>query len=191
MPADPVTMAAAMSFDPTTAEPAPPSDKPGHGTSGTAERTRRWWLWAVAALALAAAVLGITSLTGLTGPGPLTRYPKATLDDLVAAVHADAGELRTPDDCWRTTYRASVDEAPDGPPRPIAAVDHLRSRVVVRAHADQVGRIDPRTRREIDRRLDAIVGEDARFEPGMVRVEASPDGWSPLMSCPLVIRGWR
>ena len=191
MPADPVTMAAAMSSDPTTDEPAPPTDGPAPDTTGTVGRLRRWWPWAMGALALLAAGLGVTSITGLPGPGPLARYPTATLDDLVAAVHADAGALRTPDDCWRTTYRASVDEAPDGPPRPIAAVDHLRSRVIVRAHADQVGRIDPRTRREIDQRLDAIVAGDPRFEPGMIRLEASPDGWSPLMSCPLVIRGWR
>lgn len=185
-------MAAAMSSDHTTATPeaSPPADRPPSEHEGDGRR-RRWWPWAVGATGLLVAVLGVTSLTGLPGPGAIARYPTATLDALVGVVHADAGELRTPDDCWRTTYRASVDEAPDGPPRPIAAVDHLRSRVVVRAYADQAGRIDARTRREIDRRLAAIVGDDPRFEPEMIRLEASPDGWSPLMSCPLVIRGWR
>jgi hypothetical protein len=135
-------------------------------------------------------VLVVTSFTGLPAPGPLQRYPTAVLNDIVAAVHADAGDLRTPDDCWRTTYRASQDDAPPGPPRAIAAVDHLRSRVVVRAYADQRGRVDDRTAEAIERRIDQIVRDDPRFERSMILVEPSPDGWSPLMSCPLVIRGW-
>jgi len=153
-------------------------------------RQRRRWRWALGALALVIGALLLTSVFGLPGPDPLRRYPADDLDALVDAVHAEAGPLRTPDDCWRTTYRASRDEAPDGPDRPIAAIDHLRSRVVVRVYADQIGRIDGRSRDAVDRRVGQLVAEDDRFEPNMVVVEASPDGWSPLMSCPLVVRGW-
>jgi hypothetical protein len=134
--------------------------------------------------------VGVTAVTGLPGPGPLERHPVSTLGDLADAVHAEAGPLRTPDDCWRTTYRARRDDAPDGPPRPIARVDWLRSRVVVRVYADQRGRVDWGTSGAVRRILAAIVDGDPRFDDDMVITEPSPDGWSPLMSCERVTRGW-
>jgi hypothetical protein len=170
---------------PGSPDPGPPDD-----ASNGHRAAHRWIRPLTVAVAGLVAFGLVTSFTGLPGPGPLRRHPTATLDELVDAIHADAGDLRTPDDCWRTTYRASRDAAPPGPPRPIASVDHLRSRVVVRAHADQLGRVDARTAASIERRLDAIVGDDPRFDREMTVVEASPDGWSPLMSCPLVTRGW-
>ncbi|MCU0311309.1 MAG: hypothetical protein MUE36_10235 [Acidimicrobiales bacterium] len=178
--------------------PAPPTgavtatdDTTGGGTHrGAPRHPGHWWAWATGAVAVVVVALLVTGVTGLSGPGALRRHPTATLERLVDAVHADAGELRTPDDCWRTSWRAQRDRAPEGPTRPIAAVDHLRSRVVVRAYADRVGRIDRRTTAEIEARLERIVAADPGFGRAMVVVEASPDGWSPLMSCPLVIRGW-
>lgn len=169
-----------------TAEDVPEPE----GTTRRPRRRRRWLRPLLAIVAVVAAFLVVTGFTGFPGPGALHRYPNATLDDLVDAIHADAGDVRTPDDCWRTTYRATIDAAPTGPERPIASIDHLRSRVVVRVYADQIGRVDPRTAASVDRRLAQIVRDDPRFEPGMLITEPSPDGWSPLMSCPLVVRGW-
>jgi hypothetical protein len=168
------------------------STAPG-STSGrpdAASHGRRRWRRAVAVVAVVAATVGVTALTGLPAPGPLERYPVATLHDLVDAIHAEAGALRTPEDCWRTTFRAQRDDAPDGPPRPVAAVDWLRSRVVVRVHADWIGRVDARTAEAVRRRLDAVVSAHPDFEAGMVVTEASPDGWSPLVDCTRVTRGW-
>jgi hypothetical protein len=134
--------------------------------------------------------VAVTAATGFPGPGPIRRHPASTLGALVDAIHAEAGPLRTPDDCWRTTFRAERDDAPPGPDRPIAAVDLLRSRVVVRVYADQIGRVDGRTADAVRRRVQAVVASDPRFDDAMVITEASPDGWSPLMSCGLVTRGW-
>jgi len=110
---------------------------------------------------------------------------------LADAVNAEAGDLRTPDDCWRTT--PSTDDAhrdPDGPRREIAKVDYVRSRVVVRGYANQSGIIDRTTLRALNERLDAVMTSDAGFARSMIDVEPSPDGWSPLVSCRLVTRGW-
>lgn len=145
---------------------------------------------AFAGVGVVVVALVVTSFTGFPGPGALRRYPTADLAALVDAVHADAGELRTPDDCWKTTYGATQDAAPAGPPRPIAAVDRVRSRVVVRLHADLRGRVDSGTEGSARRRVRQVVRTDERFSDDMVVFEASPDGWSPSMSCPLVIRGW-
>jgi hypothetical protein len=168
-------------------ELAPPVDDEARDAG---RRGPRWLWWALTAIVVVVALLATTSLTGLPAPGPLERYPVATLHDLVDAVHAEAGPLRTPDDCWRTTFRARRDDAPDGPPRPIAMVDWLRSRVVVRVHADAVGRVDARSAEAVRRRIAAVVAAHPEFEPGMVVTEASPDGWSPLMDCDRVTRGW-
>ena len=56
--------------------------------------------------------------------------------------------------------------------------------------SDNIGEVDPRTRREIERRVDAIVAAHPGLTTDMVVLEPSPEGWSPLMSCTLVVRGW-
>lgn len=126
----------------------------------------------------------VTSFTGLSGPGPLSRYRYAELHDLATAIDEQAGDLRTPDDCWRELNGAT------GPIREIARVDVLRSRVVVRAYASASGRIDPVTATAVDQGIRRAIATDARFSRDMVIVEPSPDGWSPLVSCRLVIRRW-
>jgi len=168
---------------------APPADAARLPQAGSGTR-RRWPWWLAASALVVVAALATTSVTGLPAPGPFRRYPVATLHELVDAVHAEAGPERTPDDCWRTTFRARRDAAPDGPLRPIAAVDWVRSRVVVRVHADAVGNVDARTAEAVRRRIAAIVAANPEFEAGMVVTEASPDGWSPLMDCRRVTRGW-
>jgi len=42
----------------------------------------------------------------------------------------------------------------------------------------------------VQRRLDRLIAANPEFEPGMVVTEASPDGWSPLVDCERVTRGW-
>lgn len=151
-------------------------------------RTRRRRLAAIAAAVVVAvaAFLVLTAFTGLPGPGPLRRYTASQLHEMVDAVHADAGDLRTPDDCWQT-LRADY---PSGDRRPIATIDWVRSRVVVGMHSDNIGEVGTRTRVEIERRLDAIVAAHPDLSADMVVLEPSPEGWSPLMSCGLVVRGW-
>ena len=61
---------------------------------------------------LVAVVLVVTAFTGLPGPGPLRRYTGSQLTEMVDAVHAEAGALRTPDDCWQT-----LEPEPSGKPR--------------------------------------------------------------------------
>lgn len=134
------------------------------------------------------AFVGITAATGLPAPGPFQRYPVSTLDDLVHAIHAEAGPLRTPDDCWKTYYRHG--SAPKGPDRPIAAVDWLRSRVVVRERSDLAGNVSWSTSLAVHSRLAQIVEDDPRFSWRMIEVEPSPDGWSPTMSCSPFVRSF-
>ncbi len=151
-------------------------------------RTRRRRLVAAAAGVLGAVVvfLAVTAFTGLPAPGPFRRYRASQLQELVDAVHDDAGPLRTPDDCWQ----ALEADFPSGDRRPVASIDWVRSRVVVGMRADNVGRVDPRTREAVEQRLGAIVAEHPGLSMAMVELEASPEGWSPLMSCSLVVRGW-
>jgi hypothetical protein len=151
-------------------------------------RTRRRRLAAIAAAVVVAVAtfLVLTAFTGLPAPGALRRYKASQLTELVDAVHDDAGPLRTPDDCWQTLEP----DFPSGQPRPVAAIDWLRSRVVVGMRSDNVGAVDPRTRAEVERRLRAIVATHPDLSMGMVELEASPEGWSPLMSCALVVRGF-
>ncbi len=115
------------------------------------KRRRRRWLAAAAAVVLVVvAFFGITGATGLAGPGWTHRYKYSELGHLAAAVNNDAGDLRTADDCWRTT--PSKDDAkrdPNGPLREIARTDYVRSRVVIRGYASQSGRIDANTQRAI------------------------------------------
>lgn len=134
----------------------------------------------VAAATVGALVLAVlvTSVTGLPGPAPLRRYPVHALAEVVAAVHDDAGELRTPDDCWRGRHGRDP-----GPAREVARIDHLGSRVVVRAWAGDDGVADPATRRRIERRIDALIEERPHLEREMVRIESSVDGWRPELDC--------
>jgi hypothetical protein len=135
--------------------------------------------------------LGVTAVTGLGGPEWMRRYPQTDLRDLAARINDDAGALRTPDDCWRmTSSKDGVERDPSGPLRDIARVDYLRSRVVVRVYAAESGRIDPTTHNAVIDRLGAVFAADPRYSWSMVVVEPSPDGWSPLVSCRLVTRGW-
>jgi hypothetical protein len=150
--------------------------------------TRRRRLAAIAAalVVAVAAFLGLTAFTGLPGPGPLRRYTASQLEELVDAIHADAGPLRTPDDCWQTLQP----DFPSGQGRPIATIDWVRSRVVVGMRSDNVGEVDARTRTAVERRLEAVVAAHPGLSMAMVELEASPEGWSPLMSCGLVVRGF-
>jgi hypothetical protein len=155
-------------------------------------RRRRWWLAGAAfAVVLVVGFFGITGATGLHAPGWLERYKYSELSDLAAAVNAEAGDLRTADDCWRTV--PSKDDAkrdPNGPLRDIARVDFIRSRVVLRVYANESGKIDQTTYRAVIDRLDAFFAKNSRYSWDMLKVEPSPDGWSPLVSCRLVTRGW-
>lgn len=160
-------------------------------TTPPKQRRRRWLVVAAAAVLVVITFVGITGATGLAGPGWLHRYKYRELGDLAAAVNADAGDLRTPDDCWRTT--PSKDDAkrdPNGPLREIARTDYIRSRVVVRGYASQSGKIDSTTRRAINDHLNALFAEHPEYSWAMVDLEPSPDGWSPLVSCRLVTHGW-
>jgi hypothetical protein len=145
------------------------------------------------ALSVLAAVVGgvvlllvVTAFTGLPAPGALHRYRASELQDLVDAIHDEAGPLRTPDDCWQTLDA----DFPSGDRRPIASVDWVRSRVVVAVRADNVGAVNPRTRRAVQERLRRVVDAHPGLSMAMIELEASPEGWSPLMSCSLVVRGW-
>lgn len=141
---------------------------------------------AAAVVGVVALVVAVTAFTGLPGPGPLRRYRAAELRQLVDAVHEQAGVLRTPDDCWRTLEP----DHPSGPDRPVATVDWIRSRVVVGVRADNIGRVDPRTRRAVREELDEVFADHPDLSEDMVVLEPTPQGWSPLMSCSLVVRGW-
>ena len=145
------------------------------------------------ALSVLAAVVGgvvlllvVTAFTGLPAPGALHRYRASELQDLVDAIHDEAGPLRTPDDCWQTLDA----DFPSGDRRPLASVDGVRSRVVVAVRADNVGAVNPRTRRAVQERLRRVVDAHPGLSMAMIELEASPEGWSPLLSCSLVVRGW-
>ncbi len=149
-------------------------------------RTRRRIVTVAASAAgLLVVVLVVTAFTGLPGPGPLRRYQASELTTLVDAIHADAGALRTPDDCWQT-----LEPEPSGELRAIAAVDWVRSRVVVTMRADNIGRVHAPTRAAVEDRVREVVDADPDLSMDMVVFEPSPEGWSPLMSCALVVRGW-
>jgi len=146
---------------------------------------RRRGLVVVAALTVAVALfLGVTGVVGLPAPGALRRHPYRELHRLAERINTDAGAIRTPDDCWRQLYDR------EGPLREIAAVDHLRSRVVVRIYSGNRGSVDPTTYNAVVERVDGIITAAPSFSWGMVQLEASPDGWSPLVSCRLVTRGY-
>lgn len=152
-------------------------------------RTRRRRVIAATAAALLGAVvvlLVVTAFTGLPGPGVLKRYRAAQLEAMVDAVHEQAGPLRTPDDCWQTLDPDFTEVHT----RAVASVDWVRSRVVVSMRADNVGNVDRRTRAAVEDRLQAVVEEHPDLSLDMVELEASPEGWSPLMSCALVVRGF-
>lgn len=151
-------------------------------------RRRRLAALAGALVAVAAVFLVVTAFTGLPGPGPLRRYQASELRELADAIHADAGPLRTPDDCWRTLEPGYL-EATDRGGRPIATVDWVRSRVVVGMRADLRGRVPGNTRKAVEDRLEAIVADHPGLSMAMVELEATPEGWSPLMDCRLVLRG--
>lgn len=152
-------------------------------------RTRRRRVIAATAAALLGAVvvlLVVTAFTGLPGPGVLKRYRASQLEAMVDAVHEQAGPLRTPDDCWQTLDPDFTEVHT----RAVASVDWVRSRVVVSMRADNVGNVDRRTRAAVEDRLQAVVEEHPDLSLDMVELEASPEGWSPLMSCALVVRGF-
>jgi hypothetical protein len=152
-------------------------------------RTRRRRIAATIAAALLGVIvvfLVVTAFTGLPGPGALKRYRATQLEAMVDAVHEQAGPLRTPDDCWQTLSPDFTEVNT----RAIASVDWVRSRVVVRMRADNVGTVDPRTRVAVEERLQTVVAEHPELSLDMVELEASPEGWSPLMSCALVVRGF-
>jgi hypothetical protein len=152
-------------------------------------RTRRRRILAAiagAALGVVVVFLVVTAFTGLPGPGALKRYRASQLEAMVDAVHEQAGPLRTPDDCWQTLQPDFTEVHT----RAIASVDWVRSRVVVSMRADNVGTVDPRTRAAVEERLQTVVDEHPDLTLDMVELEASPEGWSPLMSCALVVRGF-
>jgi hypothetical protein len=134
--------------------------------------------------------LVVTAFTGLGGPEWMRRYPYGDLRDLAGRINAEAGDFRTPDDCWRTApSKDGVSRDASGPLRDIAKVDYVRSRVVVRAYAAESGRVDWSTQKTVTDRLDALFDGDPQFSWAMIQLEPSPDGWSPLVSCRLVTRG--
>jgi hypothetical protein len=153
-----------------------------------ATRRRRLVAIAGATVAAVALFLVVTAFTGLPAPGALRRYRASQLRELVDAVHADAGTLRTPDDCWRT-LEPGFDETDDSGARPVATIDWVRSRVVVGMRADLQGRVDRRTRQAVEDRLADVVADHPGLSMAMVELEATPEGWSPLVDCRLVLRG--
>jgi hypothetical protein len=151
-----------------------------------ATRRRRLAAAGGAVVAVAVAFVAVTAFTGLPAPGPLRRYPARELREMVDAIHADAGPLRTPDDCWRT-----LEPDYDGTGgRPVATIDWVRSRVVVGMRADLRGRVSSSTQRAVEARLEDIVARNPDLSAGMYELEATPEGWSPLMDCKLVVRGF-
>jgi hypothetical protein len=153
--------------------------------------SRRWWI-AIAIVAVSVVgFIGVTGATGLDAPGWMQRFSYGELGDLATAVNTEAGDLRTPDDCWRTvSSKDGAHRDPTGPARDIAKVDYLRSRVVVRVYASESGDIDRTTYRSVVERLGDLFTAKPEFSWDMVKLEPSPDGWSPLVSCRLVTRGW-
>ena len=152
-------------------------------------RSRRRRILAATGSGVVVLVVGfvvVTAFTGLPAPGPLERFKASQLEAMVDAVHEQAGPLRTPDDCWQTIEPDFTEVHT----RAIASVDWVRSRVVVSMRADNVGTVDPRTRSAIEERLRTVVDEHPDLSLDMVELEASPEGWSPLMSCSLVVRGF-
>ncbi len=175
------------------------TNEPGEpATDGDPEVSRARSPWVkrglvagVAIVVVLVAFIGVTGATGFPAPGWMERFPYGDLSDLASAINAEAGDLRTPDDCWRTVPEQDGERRdPNGPLRDIAKVDYLRSRVVVRAYASSSGEIDRATYRSITDRLDKLFGANPQYSWEMVKIEASPDGWSPLVSCRLVTRGW-
>ena len=175
------------------------TNEPGEpATDGDPEVSRARSPWVkrglvagVAIVVVLVAFIGVTGATGFPAPGWMERFPYGDLSDLASAINAEAGDLRTPDDCWRTVPEQDGERRdPNGPLREIARVDYLRSRVVVRAYASSSGEIDRATYRSITDRLDKLFGANPQYSWEMVKIEASPDGWSPLVSCRLVTRGW-
>ncbi len=145
-------------------------------------RARPWVIGGLVALGAIVAFVAVTAVTGLPGPGPLRRYPASELDAMVELIHAEAGEIRTPDDCWRLLDHS------DGPLRDIAKVDHLRSRVVVRAWASDDGESDPLTLNRVRARLADVLERHGDLDREMIVVEPSPDGWQPNVSCTRILR---
>lgn len=162
------------------------------GTDRTALPRRRKWLAAAAILlVILIGFFGITGATGLRAPGWMERYKYTELSSLATAVNNEAGDLRTADDCWRTVpSKDGTKRDPDGPLRDIARVDYIRSRVVVRIYANESGKIDQTTYRTAIDRLDSFFANHPQYSWDMLKIEPSPDGWSPLVSCRLVTRGW-
>lgn len=167
-----------------TDEPAPRDASQADAAPRTAWHQRRLARAAAVVLAVVVAFFAVTGVTGLPAPGALKRYPYGELSALSDRVNEAAGEYRTADDCWRDLRNSA------GPLRSIAAVDYVRSRVVVRAYASESGNIDPDTFEAVTNAIDEVVRSDGRFSWAMVQIEPSPDGWSPLVSCRLVTRGW-
>lgn len=152
-------------------------------TAGFVRRHRR----AVAIAGSAALVVvlfgAVTAFTGLSAPGALQRYRYGDLRHLATEINATAGDLRTPDDCWRALTDST------GPLRDIAKVDYVRSRVVVRLYTRAAGRVDRGTRAMADRAIDALLTVNPDLSRDMIEMEASPDGWSPTLSCRLTTGG--
>lgn len=171
--------------------PEPVSDGDQGAPGARSPWVKRSVVAGVAVVVVLVAFIGVTGATGLPAPGWIQRFPYGDLGDLASVINAEAGDLRTPDDCWRTVpERDGERRDPNGPLRDIAKVDYLRSRVVVRAYASSSGEIDRATYRSITDRLDKLFTANPQFSWDMVKIEASPDGWSPLVSCRLVTRGW-
>lgn len=159
--------------------------EPSGPAENTGGRGRRRWL-VVCGIVLVAVLIffAVTAFTGLPVAGMFQRYRVADLQALSDRINEDAGPYRTPDDCWRMLNGAS------GPRRPIAGVDYLRSRVVVRTYAPLAGYTEASTFNVIVNRVDGVINSDSAFSWGMVELEPSPDGWSPLVSCSLVTQGY-
>lgn len=160
-----------------------PTTEAEHEVSRWGSR-RRWLKIAGGALAVAVLFITTTAFTGLDAPGSLRRYKVNELRALAARLNEDAGDHSTPDDCWRRVHGAS------GPGRPIAGVNYLTSRVELHIYGGRFGRVEPSTFRAVTDRADAIIGSHDDWSWSMVQTEVSPDGWSPLVSCALVTRGY-
>lgn len=152
--------------------------------SPTSRLNRRWLKIGVGAVVVAALFMATTALTGLDAPGGLRRYKLSELRALAARLNEEAGEYTTPDDCWRMVHDAS------GPRRPVAGVNHLTSRVELHIYGGRFGRVEPGTFNAVIDRTDAVIASNDNWSWGMVQTEVSPDGWSPLVSCRLVTRGY-